>query len=545
MKKTIIIILLAIVAVAGQAKKQKKFDPAQIQASMVVPSDWFKTDTICIKGRIEGYDAEQFGFTSMEYNCHDIFNKSGGVIVMDIAPDGTFEKSFQASYPIFESFYASGSKVGFEVMSFFARPGETIDITVRKGEKGQWECFYNSGSSKEVEHWLKSNLNVRKITEPLYTFKGTFAEANKYADKVWQQLMDSLQAVSRREDFTPFEMQLALADAQADFVYMYMEYARFHGYDLVKQERDTDGTYHQVILDSMEYEALRDTKNYVQLRRIDFDNPLLLLSSGNYHILLNSIQFSEPVHKTQFKGIKEEGRPYLYGASVEKDRQMLANILMALREMMGTDKDNMLAQCCLYKTMLDCFDDWRESGVDSTLDKLFPVCLDALKHPYIHQKAKQYYDRKMAQTELTLPLPEDNPAANLIRRLSAKYPGRYLFIDFWGMGCGPCRSAIQSSKEKRAGIARRDDVKLVFIAGERTAEGSEAYHKYVDEWLAGEEAVCVTNQDFTRLQELFCFTAIPHYEIITPDCYRVREDLQILGFYNFDSEFKKLKEKLK
>ncbi|MBR0268914.1 MAG: hypothetical protein IJQ48_02755, partial [Prevotella sp.] len=28
-----------------------------------VPDDWFKTDTITVKGRIEGYNAEQFGFT--------------------------------------------------------------------------------------------------------------------------------------------------------------------------------------------------------------------------------------------------------------------------------------------------------------------------------------------------------------------------------------------------------------------------------------------------------------------------------------------------
>jgi len=31
-----------------------------------VPEDWFKTDTITVKGRIEAYNAEQFGFTSME-----------------------------------------------------------------------------------------------------------------------------------------------------------------------------------------------------------------------------------------------------------------------------------------------------------------------------------------------------------------------------------------------------------------------------------------------------------------------------------------------
>ena len=118
-------------------------------------------------------------------------------------------------------------------------------------------------------------------------------------------------------------------------------------------------------------------------------------------------------------------------------------------------------------------------------------------------------------------------------------------LDFWGMGCGPCRAAIQDSKDKRDEIAKRDDVKLVFIAHERTAEGSEAYHKYVAKWLADEETVCLGSADFRRLQELFRFSGIPHYETITPDCHRVRDDLRINGFHYFDYELEKVKEKLK
>ena len=118
-------------------------------------------------------------------------------------------------------------------------------------------------------------------------------------------------------------------------------------------------------------------------------------------------------------------------------------------------------------------------------------------------------------------------------------------IDFWGMGCGPCRAAIQKSKELRTEIAKRDDVKLVFIAGERTTEGSDAYQKYMAEWLANEETVVVTNADFTRLQELFQFIGIPHYETITPDGRRVRDDLRIDGYDNFDYELQRLLDKLK
>lgn len=48
-----------------------------------------------------------------------------------------------------------------------------------------------------------------------------------------------------------------------------------------------------------------------------------------------------------------------------------------------------------------------------------------------------------------------------------------------------------------------------------------------------------------RLQELFRFNGIPHYETITPDGRVVRDDLRINGFYNLDYELKRLLEKLK
>ena len=112
------------------------------------------------------------------------------------------------------------------------------------------------------------------------------------------------------------------------------------------------------------------------------------------------------------------------------------------------------------------------------------------------------------------------------------------------MSCGPCRAAIQESKKLRAEIAKRDDVKLIFIAEESTPGGSDAYKKYVAEWLGDEEAVCVSNADFSRMQELFEFSGIPHYETITPDGSRVSDDLRLQGYYNFVEQLEKLKEKL-
>ena len=52
MKKFILSLTLTLATMAG--------------LTQTIPQDWFKTDTITIRGCIEGYDAEQFGYTTMQ-----------------------------------------------------------------------------------------------------------------------------------------------------------------------------------------------------------------------------------------------------------------------------------------------------------------------------------------------------------------------------------------------------------------------------------------------------------------------------------------------
>ena len=528
-----------------------------------VPADWFTTDTITIRGRIEGYDAEKFGFTSMECYYQDVFEKDAATLVLDIAADGSFEKKFKASYPIQHGFTTNESKVGFNELPFYARPGETIDVTVRPNGQGQYECYYNSGSSKDVERWLKADLKAWELVYPLTTFKGKLSEVGEVEEYTWDNMLYRLQMENRRNHFTPQEMQLALAEQQVCFAQAVMDYAMYHE-DALRQFVQRDGVYYTDILDSVEWNELGKAENYEVLHRIDFDNPLLLMSSSYPHAL-NRMQYNSPIRSRKYEGVA--GEDGAIEMNTESDIKILNNCLEVRRKLLGSDHDNLMAQLCIYEDMLSNFDIWR-SNEDalpsiladtaltvaereevktsfSRLSNMMPTYLATFSHPYIHQKAEAFYAYKMAQKDLATPLPADNPSADLIRNLCAKYPGRFLVIDFWGMGCGPCRLAIQNSKALRAKVAKRDDVKFVFIAGERIPGGSDAYHKYVAEWLADEETVCLPDIDFTRLQEMFRFNGIPHYETITPDCRRVRDDLQIHGYYSFDFEFNRLMERLK
>ena len=513
-----------------------------------LPDYWFNTAAITIRGRIEGYDAERFGFKSLEGFVSDIFAKENGMMVIDIAPDGSFEKQFMASYPVSTKLHTKETKVDFDEIPFFARPGETIDITVRRNAEGCYECVYHNGSSHEVERWLKSKLMTGYLSNPLALFQGSFSDAAMLAEEVWQNMLYRIGMVSRRDHFTPMEMQLALSDAQLYLATAFLDYAMMMKYNVMKQ---VDGVYYDEIVDSINWKSLNDANSYAPLHRVDFDNPMMLSNSHTFS-LVNRLQYASPAVQAYFSATGQK---------------RLDDYYAVLREMLGSKDNTLMAQLCLYKQMLTEFRNWRtekERTIEAlknspnlpdslrervlnsipTVESKYTMVSNTFTHPYVKAKADEFYSQEMGQKELATPL-SNAPMADLIRSLSAKYPGRYLVIDFWGMSCAPCRSAIQESKELRAKIAKRDDVKLVFIAGERTTEGSDAYKKYVAEWLADEETICVTNDDFTRLQELFRFGGIPHYETITPDGRRVRDDLQIRGFYNFDHEMKQLKETLK
>ena len=489
-----------------------------------LPTDWLTSGSVTIRGRIEDYDAERMGFTSMEAYVYDVMVGDHGTQLIEIEPNGSFEKTMQLSYPMKSAFYVkvtnNDSNTDFTKMPFFARPGETINIVIHPNKDGQWECFYDSGSSHEVERLLKSDLRLTQMARPLSSFKGKFSEVNPIADQVWQNMLARIDMISRRDHFTPMEVNLALGEMQSAYAMALIDYAMNSEFRLMPFQQLEDGSWTRTLIDSVEIKTFADINNYKALDRIDFDNPLLMVSD-DYFFTLNRVYKAPPVR--------------------EAKQASLDNGIAMLHELTGKH-DNLTAQLGILQEILDNFNSWRQN--EETLPSIMEEYLSKLTHPYVRQKAEEFYQAKMSQKSITSPLPE-GPGAEIISNIMAKYPGRYLVLDFWGMGCGGCRIEIQNSKGIRAEMGKRDDVKIVFIAGERTPGGSDAYKKYVTEWLADEETVCVSLNDFRHLQELLLFSAIPHSETFTPDGLRVREDVKIQSLFNIEMELQALKERLK
>ena len=171
--------------------------------------------------------------------------------------------------------------------------------------------------------------------------------------------------------------------------------------------------------------------------------------------------------------------------------------------------------------------------------KVWDERLSVMSSPYLKARMQATLDELCAEKAKTYTLP-DGQATDIFNNLVAPFRGKWVYIDFWSTGCGPCRAGIEASKALRKKIASSPDLELVFITGDRSTPAA-AYEKYVAEHLAGEVSYRIPEAQYIQLTTLFGFNGIPHNELVTPDGQIVNGSLPRLGDDGFLEALEKLK----
>ena len=126
-----------------------------------VPADWFKTDTVTIQGRIEDFNAEQFGFDMLHCYYKDEFEKEDAVQVLNIAPDGTFCKKFNStkyhSSPVRARPLTSPSRKTIKVGTF-------ASITAEAATTWSGGCALAMITAMYSDRFLLLKVSWRKLT---------------------------------------------------------------------------------------------------------------------------------------------------------------------------------------------------------------------------------------------------------------------------------------------------------------------------------------------------------------------------------------------
>ena len=147
--------------------------------------------------------------------------------------------------------------------------------------------------------------------------------------------------------------------------------------------------------------------------------------------------------------------------------------------------------------------------------KIWDDRLSALSSPYLKARYQASLDELLAESEDRYDLPAGE-ATDVFRRLVDPFRGKWVYVDFWDIGCAPCKMGIESSVALRKKIAGMDNLELVFITGDRSTP-PQVYEEYVAKYLAGETSYIIPEAENILLKKLFNFNAIPHNELVDPD----------------------------
>lgn len=115
----------------------------------------------------------------------------------------------------------------------------------------------------------------------------------------------------------------------------------------------------------------------------------------------------------------------------------------------------------------------------------------------------------------------------LWNRVVSPYKGNMLFLDFCGMGCGPCRSGMIAQK-KRVEELKDEKVKFLYITTENEKPSAE---KWMGENGIKGEHVYITKNEWKQFETMINFTAIPRGVLVGKDGKIIESDFHI-GHYS-------------
>lgn len=106
---------------------------------------------------------------------------------------------------------------------------------------------------------------------------------------------------------------------------------------------------------------------------------------------------------------------------------------------------------------------------------------------------------------------EGTAEGDILKKIIEPYSGNVLFLDFWGIYCGPCRGGMIEQKPMIAEYADKP-FKALYIAN--ADEDIESCKKWLLKEDIGGEHIFVSGDDWNRLRSLFNFSGIPFGVII-------------------------------
>lgn len=516
--------------------KPPKYSKKELAELDTYRKNFFKSGKAVLKGSLEGYSRND-GYESMTFYYDDLFTGEQTPIMVDVDENGNFETEITLDHPkaIWGRIQASQWSVSKHT---YLEPGDTL--TIEMLSDGRYRFRLSDKRPFKLEHFFNCALaDLRSY--PYEEFWKDLKEltCDEFVDKMNALLekdKEYANHLATQYNFTAFEYQyalyhLTLSGAISRFLDYRMYTRMFAERDFfsIKEEltTDTGATYHsfdqdeyQSFLDEL-YNKITTEKSNEFFRNIPA-NDCFWMNCASIGIIYNRYRF-DPA----FTNGIDEFKPYpnMLQRFIAEDSIKASNDTALFK---GNEL-SLFGKICILQNFK--FNITNLINADKRFkeekDSVTTMSADYLKHlkellnnDFLYSKAEQIYNDLTAEKSPFYELP-DCKGKKVLQEITAKYPGKYVYIDFWSTGCGPCVTGIKSCRKNHPELMKNihDKYVLVFI----TDDPEQCYKPFYDENMAGSESYRLSHDDYASLADMFKFSAIPHHEMVTPEGLVVRE----------------------
>ncbi len=278
------------------------------------------------------------------------------------------------------------------------------------------------------------------------------------------------------------------------------------------------------------------TNFYHMLQQLPLNDPTSIISSG-YKSFINRFEYN-PVMRNAYKNLPKQKKASELCIAIWNKKDSLLKSEMKL-------SGNFNYEVTKVRSISADIRNMDKNDAYAYYYKLS----EGIKNPFLKQEGLRIVKSRFGNDEIqssdagvsspkmsgTLPkwvplsLPKGKDA-EIFSKLIAPFKGQYLFVDFWGTSCGPCRWGIEQKKMTREKYKNDKRFTFVFITCKEWSPNFQLYEKYVKEQGLS-HSLYVSNDDFNYMMQLFRFNGVPHYLFIDPNGKVLDTDFEMfLGF---------------
>ena len=457
--------------------------------------DFFRRDSVCLQGYLDGYDP-RLGFDSGILYLEDDITRQEYPTVVPIKPDGSFQCTFLLQYPVCKSLTLNNIWI-----PFYAEPGDTVTLYL------DWEDVMARSRARDSSFPLPHTAYMGQRADLSYLAM-TLNDSFRYSYDKLSQAQKTLTPAQFQEQLKPVIAQWQQKADSLCRLYAPSQKAVL----LIRNQKAIQAgvTYFEYQL-SRDYYAQQDSTNqalkvqpdasyYGFLKEMPLNEPSALANS-NIGIFINRFEFMGPLSISLQDQINMQNDEAFQALPLDER-------VLRLQLRFSEKKDSIISSLCATPSPLL----WQIARVRSLHSALsqglkqrryaetFLAQLEkTVTHPYLRATARELLEEQFPDTLATSYQLPEGKATDIFRRIIAPHAGKVLFVDFW-------------AKQYR----NHPEFQFVYITSE--AESPEKdYTEYVEKHLKGEACYRLGDTDYKYMRQLFRFNGIPHYVVVEKD----------------------------